>query len=158
MKTLARAAAAAILLVALAAGGAHAQQTPYTNPSTPTNPPSDTPRGNTSEQCIPDDDSVDSDGPGGTDDEVLCDTNDSDVLPDESETGSETPPDEGGETVVVPGGAEQPRGTTASGPTAPSGSLPFTGGDVVGLTVVGAAALAVGALLVRRSRAMKQSA
>jgi hypothetical protein len=35
---------------------------------------------------------------------------------------------------------------------APSGSLPFTGGDVAGLVIVGGAALGVGVLMVRRSR------
>ena len=35
---------------------------------------------------------------------------------------------------------------------APSGSLPFTGGDVAGLVVIGGAALGVGVLMVRRSR------
>jgi hypothetical protein len=36
--------------------------------------------------------------------------------------------------------------------SAPSGTLPFTGGDVAGLVVVGGAAIAVGTVMVRRSR------
>ena len=35
---------------------------------------------------------------------------------------------------------------------APAGSLPFTGGDVAGLVLIGAAALGAGTVLVRRSR------
>jgi hypothetical protein len=41
--------------------------------------------------------------------------------------------------------------------TAPSGELAFTGGDVLGMTVIGAGALGVGTILVRRSKAAKQS-
>jgi LPXTG-motif cell wall-anchored protein len=65
-----------------------------------------------------------------------------------------------------PGGVasgEQPRGEEAGvelvtgGPaaqqaTAPSGSLPVTGGDVAGLLLLGGGAIAGGAVLVRRSR------
>lgn len=36
--------------------------------------------------------------------------------------------------------------------TAPGGGLPFTGGDVLGLTLLGAGALGTGVVLVRRSR------
>jgi LPXTG-motif cell wall-anchored protein len=35
---------------------------------------------------------------------------------------------------------------------APSGSLPFTGGDVAGLAAIGTAAIGAGALMIRRSR------
>lgn len=34
----------------------------------------------------------------------------------------------------------------------PEGELPFTGGDVAGMVVIGAAAVGVGAVMVRRSR------
>jgi hypothetical protein len=36
--------------------------------------------------------------------------------------------------------------------TPTSGSLPFTGGDVAGMVVIGAAAVGIGAVMVRRSR------
>ncbi|MGD9797549.1 MAG: LPXTG cell wall anchor domain-containing protein [Acidimicrobiia bacterium] len=42
--------------------------------------------------------------------------------------------------------------TTRAEPAAASATLPVTGGDVVGMTVLGAGALAVGTILVRRSR------
>lgn len=35
---------------------------------------------------------------------------------------------------------------------APAGELPFTGGDVAGMTLIGAAAVGIGAVMVRRSR------
>jgi 5'-nucleotidase len=41
---------------------------------------------------------------------------------------------------------------------APSGSLPLTGGDVVGMAVIGAAAVGIGAVLVRRSRSAQRTA
>lgn len=50
-----------------------------------------------------------------------------------------------------PAAAEAPR-------SAPAGELAFTGGDVVGMTVIGAGALGLGTILVRRSKAAKQSA
>lgn len=60
--------------------------------------------------------------------------------PGEAETGG------GGE--VAAGGAE----TGAAGAAAPSGTLPVTGGDIAGLALIGAGAVAAGAVLVRRSR------
>lgn len=73
-----------------------------------------------------------------------------------------------GSTDVRPATAENGGGSTGSGggtdvspasakvspaaATAPSGSLPFTGGDVVGLTVIGAGALALGTIMVSRSK------
>jgi len=50
------------------------------------------------------------------------------------------------------GGAGEGESPAAAQQTAPSGSLPITGGDVVGMTIIGAGALAVGTVLVRRSR------
>ena len=41
---------------------------------------------------------------------------------------------------------------------APAGELAFTGGDVLGMTIIGAGALGVGTILVRRSKAAKQTA
>lgn len=47
----------------------------------------------------------------------------------------------------------------ATAPTdAAGGSLPVTGGDIVGLTVIGAAAMGTGIVLVRRSRRTADSA
>jgi LPXTG-motif cell wall-anchored protein len=46
----------------------------------------------------------------------------------------------------------------ATAPDAAGGSLPVTGGDIVGLTVIGAAALGTGVVLVRRSRRTADSA
>jgi hypothetical protein len=48
--------------------------------------------------------------------------------------------------------------TQASNNPAPAGELAFTGGDVLGMTIIGAGALGVGTILVRRSKAAKQSA
>lgn len=76
------------------------------------------------------------------------------MLPDDSD---ESDPADS----VRPGSAETDRGTgdvAAAEQTAPSGTLPFTGGDIVGLTAFGTVALAVGLVLVRRSRAMKRAA
>lgn len=50
-----------------------------------------------------------------------------------------------GATAAVASPAAAPASTS-------SGSLPFTGGDVVGLAIVGAAAAGAGTILVRRSR------
>jgi LPXTG-motif cell wall-anchored protein len=65
------------------------------------------------------------------------------------------------DSEVLPGNVEVPTGAPAQaevpGPApaaaqAPSGGLPLTGGDVVGMTVIGAGAIAVGTVLVRRSK------
>lgn len=65
--------------------------------------------------------------------------------------GAEVEPDDGD---VLP--ADEELNGAEAGPaaveTAPTGSLPITGGDVVGLTVAGGGAIAIGALMVRRSR------
>jgi hypothetical protein len=42
--------------------------------------------------------------------------------------------------------------------SAPSGELAFTGGDVLGMTIIGAGALGIGTILVRRTKTAKQSA
>ena len=55
--------------------------------------------------------------------------------------------------VVAPAAAEQPAVAEA-----PKGELAFTGGDVLGMSVIGAGALGVGTILVRRSKAAKRSA
>lgn len=80
---------------------------------------------------------------------------------DELGTGVTAPP--GGETGGAPGGvepgnAQQPQeGETetlgAGAQAAPEGTLPFTGGDVAGLVLIGGAAIAGGALLLHRSKA-----
>jgi hypothetical protein len=76
------------------------------------------------------------------------------VLPSESEQG-------GGGSAGGPATAEQtPSGVPVGAPAAaettpaaaPSGSLPFTGGDVVGMTIIGAGALGLGTVLVRRTK------
>ena len=82
--------------------------------------------------------------------------------------------DSGTDTDVSPGSAEAPAtGTETDGAPAgelpisdelpataeaPSGSLPITGSDVVGIAAIGAAALGLGTVLVRRSRTMKPAA
>lgn len=84
---------------------------------------------------------------------------------DELGTGVTAPPggETGGETGGAPGGVEpgneqQPQeGETETvgegGQAAPEGTLPFTGGDVAGLVLIGGAAITGGALLLRRSKA-----
>jgi hypothetical protein len=57
----------------------------------------------------------------------------------------------------VLGESETAPAAAAAAETAPSGTLPFTGGDVVGMTVVGAAAVGIGAVMVRRSRRVGSS-
>jgi hypothetical protein len=59
---------------------------------------------------------------------------------------TEVPPDNG--EVIGEDATREPAAVEA----APSGTLPITGGDVVGLTVAGGSAIAVGAVLVHRSR------
>lgn len=51
----------------------------------------------------------------------------------------------------------QPAAAQAA-PSASAGELAFTGGDVVGMTIIGAGALGLGTILVRRSKAAKQAA
>ena len=67
--------------------------------------------------------------------------------------------------VVAPAVAEEePAAVVTQTPapaaveSAPTGSLPFTGGDVVGITVIGAAALGLGTIMVRRSKAAQATA
>ena len=48
--------------------------------------------------------------------------------------------------------AAAPTATLAAEDTAPAGQLPFTGGDVAGMVIIGAVALGAGTVLVRRSR------
>jgi hypothetical protein len=206
MKIFSKAAALAVLLLGFTlSGAANAQTYPAPPPGdTPTIPTGgDTPGGpggSSDEQCIPDADNVDSDGAGGTDDEVACDEQcipdgdnvdsdgaggtDDEVACDEDTPRGDTDDNDdesdddgdvlggdtednptGGETVGVPGGVEAGTATVGGGAgagagaaTAPSGSLPLTGGDVLGLTAMGAAALAVGGAMVRRSRVMRRNA
>ena len=73
--------------------------------------------------------------------------------------------------AVLPTSEESPSTTVAAAPvvaqaptieavaeSGPSGTLPFTGSDIVGLVVIGVAALGLGTLLVRRSRTRSESA
>ena len=73
--------------------------------------------------------------------------------------------------AVLPNSEESPSTTVVAAPvvrqsptieavaeTSPSGTLPFTGGDVAGLVAIGVAALGLGTLLVRRSRTRSESA
>jgi hypothetical protein len=80
------------------------------------------------------------------------------VLPSESEKPpvTETAGEPAAVEIEAPAAAETP--APAAVESAPSGSLPFTGGDVVGLTVIGAGALAIGTVLVRRSRKARLTA
>jgi hypothetical protein len=55
-----------------------------------------------------------------------------------------------------PAAAELPA-EAAQNSSAPSGELAFTGGDVLGMTIIGAGALGAGTILVRRSKVAKQS-
>jgi hypothetical protein len=52
--------------------------------------------------------------------------------------------------AVAPSAAPAP--SAAAAESAPSGTLPFTGGDVAGLTIAGVGAVALGTLLMRRNR------
>lgn len=64
----------------------------------------------------------------------------------EVEAGSEV------NTTATADDTEAVEAVTATNPVSSGGVLPFTGGDVIGLTVIGAAALGVGTVLVRRTR------
>ena len=68
------------------------------------------------------------------------------VLPTNDQLGETvTPPSAGPELALT----EQPEATS----TGPSGTLPFTGADVVELSVIGLGAIGAGTIMVRRSRA-----
>lgn len=74
-----------------------------------------------------------------------------------SELGTGVKSSPGGETGGLPGEAEP--GVAGENETvgeaaqaAPEGTLPFTGGDVAGLVLIGGAAVGAGALLLRRSK------
>lgn len=69
----------------------------------------------------------------------------------------------GGAEVDNGGGAPASSGRPAAAESdapasAPSGGLPITGSDVIGMAVVGAVAIALGAVLVRRSKVSKRQA
>ena len=84
------------------------------------------------QQCKVDDDYCNPDTP-----EV--DDSDAEVLPED--------------VVAKPAQAEIPEeAAVPAAQEAPSGSLPLTGGDVVGMSIIGAGAIAVGTVLVRRSK------
>ena len=79
------------------------------------------------------------------------------VLPSEAE---QTPPTTVAE--VAPAESEQPAAPAvaetpapAAVESAPTGSLPFTGGDIAGITVIGIGAVGIGTLMVRRSRTVR---
>jgi hypothetical protein len=77
-------------------------------------------------------------------------SDDANVLPSETDQGVST---SGGGPAAVETPAVTPAADTAPAvSTAPSGSLPFTGGDVVGMAVIGFGALALGTLMVLRSK------
>lgn len=61
-----------------------------------------------------------------------------------------------------PANSDGPANVESDGPAAPvrapSGGLPITGGDVLGMATVGAVAIALGGVLVRRSKVAKQRA
>jgi LPXTG-motif cell wall-anchored protein len=120
------------LFPAVAAQAQDCGQDPYCNPDTPDEPDRD----------ANDDNKPDDPDASPSDDET-------DVLPSESE-------DPSGDSAEVPvgGGAE----VEGAAQAAPSGSLPITGADVVGIVALGAAALGLGTVLVRRSRSMRSSA
>lgn len=81
----------------------------------------------------------------------VCD--DADVGPsDEEVTTTTTLQDTSPATVTTPGGPSLALTEPTSQPT-----LPFTGGDIIGLTVIGAAALGAGTVLVRRTRSRRTS-
>jgi len=72
------------------------------------------------------------------------------------------PPIPQGETEdggVLPAEQEKPAEAPATTSTeAPSGELPFTGGDVAGLAIIGVGALGLGAVMVKKSKAAKADA
>lgn len=104
-------------------------------------------------------------------------TDQSDVLPN-NEVTNPTPGienDQLGEEITAPGapggeeaatgGAGEEAATGGAGEAAgaaaqaaPTGSLPLTGGDVVGLAVIGAAAVGAGTVLIRRGRTRTSAA
>ena len=89
-----------------------------------------------------------------TDDPAYCESVENDGAGADTEVSPSA--DEG-----VTGGGNAEAGANADAgagaATAPSGTLPFTGGDVVGIAIIGAAAIGLGALLVRRSKAGHQA-
>ena len=73
----------------------------------------------------------------------------------------EVPKDNGavlGTEAEKPAVVELPVEAVQAEKPAPAGELAFTGGDVLGMTIIGAGALGVGTILVRRSKAAKQPA
>lgn len=69
---------------------------------------------------------------------------DSTYIPGEPATTSTTVPAAAGTTAVVT--------VPTTAPTAYTGALPVTGGDIAGLTLLGALAFGAGTVLVRRTR------
>lgn len=66
--------------------------------------------------------------------------------------------DAGGAATPGSGANTVGGGAGAGAATAPSGALPITGSDIVGIAALGAVAVALGALLVKRSKAARQLA
>jgi hypothetical protein len=93
---------------------------------------------------------------GGTDDTTVCD--EAEVMPNEAEQGGGPTGGpatvEGTSTEAAPASAE----VSPAAAAAPSGTLPFTGGDVIGMTVIGAGAVALGSILVLRSKKSAKTA
>ena len=72
-------------------------------------------------------------------------------------------PSGGEDGGVLPSEQEKPAVTPASSSNgssseAPTGELPFTGGDVAGLAIIGAGALGLGAVMVRMSKRARATA
>lgn len=149
--TKALALAALVFAVAFPATAASAacDTSPYCNPDTPNAGGSDSGRtgGGDFDTTIDRSDPEGDSGGGSV----------GDVEGEESTGGAgevlpESSVDSGGEPAgVASAGVETER-------SAPSGTLPLTGGDVVQLAVIGAGAIGLGALLVRRSRASQPAA
>jgi hypothetical protein len=69
------------------------------------------------------------------------------VIPASAAMAADVYPNNEGSTPPTPSGTSAVRASTTSQST-----LPFTGGDVIGLAVIGAGAALAGTVLVRRSR------
>jgi hypothetical protein len=69
------------------------------------------------------------------------------VIPASAAIAADAYPNNGGSTPPTPSGTSTVRASSSSPST-----LPFTGGDVIGLAVIGAGAALAGTVLVRRSR------
>lgn len=148
-KAIALAALAFAVTVPATAASAACATDPYCNPNTPDAGGSDGGRSHGFDL------DVDSEDDRGT-------TGDSGGSVGDAE--GETTTGEAGEVLPESAvDADEPIGDVASAEvetarSAPSGTLPLTGGDVVQLAVIGVGAIGVGAVLVRRSRSHRAAA